>query len=113
MNFIPLDDCQLETETINPIAERFHRILLALVFTAILYVNVDMVDRSRVNQTVLPSNPPPILTIPIAEVALSDRSSSPSQDLLNPSECQTEKLDRLSVACGTQPDNRPKFFMGL
>ena len=101
MNHIPLDDCQLETQTLDPIKERFHRIFLALVFTGILYFNVDL-DRPRMTQKVVPSNPSPILIKPMAEVALSDLSAPSAKKLLNSSVHEIEKLELLRVACVTR-----------
>lgn len=101
MNRIPLDDCQLETENLDPMKERFHRMFLALVFTGILYVNVDL-DRSRMTKTIFPPRPSLMLMTPMAEMALSDVSAPLSKKLLLSSMCETEKLESLPVACVTQ-----------
>ena len=92
MNRIPLDDCQLETEKIDPMKERFHRMFLALVFTGILYVNVDL-DRSRMTKTIFPPRPSLMLMKPMAEIALSYLSAPLSNKLLHSSMCETEKLE--------------------
>lgn len=108
MNRIPLDDYQLETETINPMKERFHRILIALVFTGILYFNVDQ-NQPQMTQTLLPSDQAPILIAPIAEVALSNVSTASSNELHRYDLCETNAPATLGVTCLTQQENRATF----
>jgi len=75
MNRTPLDDCQLET--VNPIKARFHRIVLALLFTGVLYFNVEP-HQEQVTRTVSPLKDAPILITPIQQVALFNKANSAS-----------------------------------
>ncbi len=98
MNRTPLDDCQLET--IDPIKARFHRIALALLFTGVLYFNVEP-NQKQVTRTVSPLHTP-VLSTPIKQVALSDTSNSPSNKLSLTNQCQSEQTsETLPVRCPT------------
>lgn len=99
MNRTPLDDCQLET--IDPIKARFHRIALALLFTGVLYFNVEP-NEKQVTRNVSPLEDTPILSTPIKQVALSDTSSSASDKLSLLNQCQSEQTsETLPVRCPT------------
>jgi hypothetical protein len=97
MNRTPLDDCQLET--IDPIKARFHRIALAVLFTGVLYFNVEP-NQKQVTRSVSPLENTPILTTPIKQVALSDTSTSNKLSL--PNQCESgQTSETLPVRCRT------------
>ena len=106
MNRIPLDDYELDTETLNPIKERCHRIFLALILTGMLYVHVEH-DRTQMTQTVSLSDPSPILITPINKIAFSN-ISTPSTDprikSIKSHLCGTDETGSLPVTCVNQPN---------
>lgn len=75
MNNNHIDDCQLET--LDPIKARLHRIVLALVFTGVLYFSVEP-DQKQVTRTISPLKDVPILITPIKQAALFNKSTSGS-----------------------------------
>lgn len=110
MNRIPLDDYQLDTESINPIEERCHRIVLALVLTGMLYVHVEH-NQAQMTQTVSPSDPSPILITPINEIAFSNISTASTDRPIKSMEsnlCRIDETGSLAVTCVNQP-NQAKF----
>jgi hypothetical protein len=106
MKRIPLDDYQLDTETINPIKERCHRIFLALVLTGMLYVQVEH-NQAQMTQTVSPFRPSPILITPINKIAFSNISNPSTDTRIKSREsnlCRTDETESLAVTCVNQPN---------